>query len=68
MQLTTLSGGGTTRRTGDGGYLFGREFPLLHLDRMQLHASANLYNLDSASSHKRNHRTNLELEANGLTT
>jgi hypothetical protein len=44
MQLTTLPGGGTTRRTGDGGYLFGREFPLLHVDRMQLHASANLYN------------------------
>jgi hypothetical protein len=44
MQLTTLPGGGTTRRTGDGGYLFGREFPLLHVYRMQLQASANLYN------------------------
>jgi hypothetical protein len=44
MQLTTLPDGGTTRRTGDGGYLFGREFPLLHVDRMQLHASTNLCN------------------------
>jgi hypothetical protein len=44
MQLTTLPGGGTTRRTGDGAYLFGREFSLLHVDRMQLHAVANLYN------------------------
>jgi hypothetical protein len=44
MQIATLPGGGTTRRTGDGGYFFGREFSLLHVDRMQLQAVANLYN------------------------
>ena len=44
MQLTTLPGGGTTRRTGDRAYLFGREIFLLHVHRMQLHAIANLYN------------------------
>jgi len=44
MQHTTLFGSDATGRTGDGGYLFGREFALLHFDRLRLHAVANLYN------------------------
>ena len=42
MQHTALPGAGATRRTRDGGYLFGRELLLFHLDRMRLHAAANL--------------------------
>jgi hypothetical protein len=44
MQDTTLPDRDTTGRTGDGGYLFGREFVLFHFDRLRLHAVANLYN------------------------
>ncbi len=44
MQHTTLSGGDATGRTGDGGYLFGRDFALFHFDRLQLRAVANLCN------------------------
>jgi len=44
MQHTTLFGSDATGRTGDGGYLFGREFALFHFDRLRLHAVANLYN------------------------
>ncbi len=44
MQHTTLFASDATGRTGDGGYLFGREFALLHFDRLRLHAVANLYN------------------------
>jgi hypothetical protein len=43
MQHTALPGRNTTSRTRNGGYLFGREFALLHSERMQLHAVANLY-------------------------
>ncbi len=43
MQHTALPGRNTTSRTRDGGYLFGREFALLHFERMQLHSVANLY-------------------------
>jgi len=39
MQHTTLSAGDTTCRTGNGGYLFGREFALFHSGRMRHHAS-----------------------------
>jgi hypothetical protein len=42
VQHATLPSAGTTRRTGDGGYLFGREFPFPHVDKMHLHAVANL--------------------------
>ena len=35
MQHTTLTGSGTTCGTGDGGYLFEREFALFHADRMR---------------------------------
>ena len=42
MQHTTFPGAGATCRTGDGGYLFGRELLLFHLHRMHLHAVANL--------------------------
>jgi hypothetical protein len=43
MQHTSLPGRDPTCRTGDGGYLFGREFALLHSQRMCLHLAANLY-------------------------
>jgi len=43
MQHTALPGRDTTSRTGDGGDLFGREFALLHQERMQQNAVANLY-------------------------
>jgi hypothetical protein len=43
MQHTALPGTDTTSRTGDGGYLFGREFALLHWERMQQNSVANLY-------------------------
>jgi hypothetical protein len=43
MQHTTLPGSNPTCRTGDGGYLCGREFALFHSDRMRLHSVANLY-------------------------
>jgi len=42
MQHTTLPGAGATCWAGDGGYLLGRELLLFHLDRMRLHAVANL--------------------------
>jgi hypothetical protein len=44
MQLTALPGRGTTRGTRDQGYLFGREFALLHSRRMRLQPVANLFN------------------------
>jgi hypothetical protein len=44
MQFTALAGGGTTRGTSDRGYLFGREFALLHSRRMRLQLVANLFN------------------------
>jgi hypothetical protein len=43
VQDTALPGRDTTSRTGDGGYLFGREFALFHLERMQQNAVENLY-------------------------
>ena len=42
MQFTTLPGRDATCRTGDRGYLFGREFALFIHNRMRLHAFANL--------------------------
>jgi hypothetical protein len=44
MQHTSLPDRDTTGRTRHGGYLFGREFALLHFDRLRLHGFANLYN------------------------
>jgi hypothetical protein len=43
MQYTGLPSRDTTCRTWDGRYLLGREFALLHSDRMPLHSTANLY-------------------------
>jgi hypothetical protein len=43
MQHTILPGSGPTCRTGDRGYLFGREFALLHSQRMHIHPVASLY-------------------------
>jgi hypothetical protein len=42
MQHTTLPGSDATCRTGDGGYLFGREFALFHSERIGQHRSAKL--------------------------
>gem|GEM_PF-3167289 len=44
MQHTTLPGSDTTCRTGDRGYLFGRELALLQTHRIRLHRIASLYN------------------------
>ena len=46
MQHTTRPGWDATRRTGNGGYLFGGEFTPLHSKRMPLQPVANLYNLE----------------------
>lgn len=46
MQHTTLPDGGATCRTGDGGYLFGREFFLFHTERMRQHRAAKLPNFE----------------------
>lgn len=46
MQHTTLPDSDTADRAGDGGYLFGREFALLHSDRMRSHPVANLFNFE----------------------
>jgi hypothetical protein len=44
MQHTRLADGYTTRGTKVRGYWLGREFALLHSDRMRFEAVANLYN------------------------
>jgi hypothetical protein len=45
MQHTAHPGADTTCRTGNGRQLFGREFALLHSDRMRPHGVVNLSNL-----------------------
>jgi hypothetical protein len=45
MQHTALPGRDATSGTGDGGYLFGREFGLPHCHRMRLHSVVNLYKI-----------------------
>src|SRR6267378_2738817 len=49
MQHATLSSSDTTGRTGDGGYLFGREFFLFHLNNHAGHPAAKLFNLPHLS-------------------
>jgi hypothetical protein len=44
MQSTTLSGGGTTSRTIDGGKLLGREVLHPHLDIVRRHAGLKQFN------------------------
>ena len=46
MQHTTLPDAGTTRGTGDGGDLPGREFCPFHTDRMQHNPIAKLLNFE----------------------
>ena len=43
MQLTALPGSGTTCGTRDRGNLFGREFAVLHSERIRLCPVANLF-------------------------
>src|SRR5271169_1209599 len=68
MQLTALPDSGTTRRTGDGGYLFESQSALLHSRRIRLHSVANLFkSVHSALSGRRelacsNEQASLELE------
>ena len=43
MQYAALAGRRATCRTRDGRYLFGREFALLHLNRMRSRSVTNLF-------------------------